>query len=65
MTFCLVDGQVSLGIHERASRFRQFALQFARRHFRMVSKYAYCVKAARLTAAASNLTLRLLVCTLT
>ena len=61
----VVDGDVLPGIHERASDFRQLPLQFARRHFRMVSKYAYCVKLSRLTAAASNLTLRSLFCTLT
>ena len=40
----VVDGEVLLGVHERAPRFRELPLQFARRHFHIVSKCAYYVK---------------------
>lgn len=59
----VVDGEVLPGIDEGASRLSQFPFQFARRHLRMVSKYAYYVKVLRLAAAAHNLTLRSLFCT--
>src|ERR1039457_1979465 len=51
----VVDGKVFPGIHERASRFRRFALRFARRHLCIVSKCAYYVKEALLTPPAAPL----------